>query len=115
MVTFADTNELTVTKAVSEVGSGLNGKRRKLLALLKDPTISTIVVEHRDRLARFGFEYIECALSATGRKVHVVDDSEMNDDLIQDMVDVLTSFYARFYGRRSARNRSKKVLEAVRK
>ncbi|MBT9163271.1 MAG: hypothetical protein DDT24_00176 [Chloroflexi bacterium] len=115
LVTFADTNELTVTKAVSEVGSGLNGKRRKLLALLKDPTISTIVVEHRDRLARFGFEYIECALSATGRKVHVVDDSEMNDDLIQDMVDVLTSFCARSYGRRSARNRAKKVLEAVRK
>jgi len=113
LVTFANTSGLKVTKAISEVGSGLNGKRGKLLVLLKDPTISTIVVEHRDRLARFGFEYIECALSAGGRKLHVVDDEEMNDDLIQDMVDVMTSFCARLYGRRGAKNRAKRALEAI--
>lgn len=115
LVVFANTNGLKVVKAVSEIGSGLNGRRGKLLALLKDPTISTIVVEHRDRLTRFGFEYIECALASTGRRLCVVDDGEMNDDLIQDMVDVMTSFCARLYGRRGARNRAKKVLEAVKK
>lgn len=115
LVAFANTSGLKVTKAISEVGSGLNGRRGKLLALLKDPTISTIVVEHRDRLARFGFEYIECALASTGRRLCVIDDGEMNDDLVQDMIDVLTSFCARLYGRRGAENRAKKALEAVQK
>jgi len=115
LIAFANTNGLKVTKAVSEVGSGLNGRRGKLLALLKDSTISTIVVEHRDRLARFGFEYIECALASIGRKLCVVDDGEMNDDLVQDMIDVLTSFCARLYGRRGAENRARKALEAVQK
>jgi putative resolvase len=72
-----------------------------------------IVVEHRDRLARFGVEYIEAALSAQGRTVRAVDDGEAEDDLVRDMTDVLTSFCAHLYGRRAARNRAKKALAAA--
>lgn len=98
----------------SEVGSGLNGARRKLLALLRDKTITTIVVEHRDRLARFGVEYIEAAMAAGGKSLVVMNETEKTDDLVQDFVDVVTSLCARIYGRRSARNRAKRALEAVR-
>jgi putative resolvase len=108
----ADSN-LRVVKTVKEVGSGLNGKRSQLLRILRDPKIGGIAVEHRDRLARLGAEYLEASLSASGRKLHVVEKGEMKDDLVQDMVDVLTSFCARLYGRRSAKNRAKRALKAV--
>ena len=115
LVKFAAKKKLSVTKVVTEVGSGLNGKRTKLLRLLRDPTIGTIVIEHRERLARFGTEMLESALSASGRNVVVVEDGELKDDLVQDMLDLLTSFCARLYGRRSAKNRAKRALEVIEK
>lgn len=110
---FANKSGLSVIRSVGEIGSGLNGRRSRLLDLLKDPKITVIVVEHRDRLARFGSEYVEAALAASGRKLVVADETEMLDDLVQDMLDVLTSFCARLYGRRLARNRARKALEAA--
>src|SRR5215472_9417308 len=69
LVEHATAKGLSIVKSVSEIGSG---HRPKLIGLLRDPTIGAIVVEHRDRLARFGSEYIEAALQSTGRKVVVV-------------------------------------------
>lgn len=114
LVSWANEQKMAVGVTVTEIGSGLNGRRSKLLKLLSDPKVGTIVVEHRDRLMRFGSEYVEAALRASGRKLVVVDSEELNDDLVQDMIDVLTSFCARLSGRRSARNRALKALEAVR-
>lgn len=104
---------LHVIDSVAEVGSGLNGERRKVMRLLRDSTISAIVVERRDRFARFGSEYLEAALATSGRRLIVVDPSGMNDDLVQDMIAVLTSFCARLYGRRSARNRAISIERAL--
>jgi putative resolvase len=101
---------MAVAEVVVEVGSGMNGKRRRLARLLADATATTVVVEHRDRLARFGVEHLEAALSAQGRRIVVVDAGEVDDDLIRDMTEVLTSFCARLYGRRGARNRAVKAL-----
>lgn len=107
---WATENGWAVDEVVTEVGSGMNGKRRKLARLLADPNASAIVVEHRDRLARFGVEHLEAALAAQGRRVVVVEDGEIDDDLVRDMTEVLTSFCARLYGRRGARNRAIKAL-----
>lgn len=106
---------LAPAKVVGEVGSGLNGRRPKLRGLLRDPHITTIVVEHRDRLAPFGVEYIEAVLAAQGRRLVVLDDGEVEDDLVRDMTEVLTSMCARLYGRRSARRRAQAAVEAARK
>ena len=111
---FASKNGLHVMQEISEIGSGLNGYRKGLLRILENPSYSIIVVEHRDRLARFGSEYIISALLASKRKVFIMNDTECKDDLVQDMIDVLTSFCARLYGRRSAKNRAQKALEAAR-
>jgi len=73
-----------------------------------------VVVEHRDRLARFGVEYLEAALSAHGRKVVVTDQGETADYLVRDMIEVLTSMSARLYGRRGARNRATWAVTATR-
>ena len=58
---------MSVDRVVVEVGSALNGHRKKFLALLRDPSVSRIVVEHRDRFARSATEYIEASLPAQGR------------------------------------------------
>lgn len=102
-----------VDRVVSEVGSGVNGKRRKFLRLLADPTITTMVVEPRDRFARFGSEYVAASLSADGRGVVVVDDAELDDDLVRDMTEILTSFCACLYGRRAASHRGCRALAAA--
>ena len=101
-------------EVVTETGSGMNDKRRKLNRLLADPTVGTIVVEHRDRLARVNFELVENALRAQGRRVIVVDDAELDDDLVRDMAEVLTSLCARLYGRRAAKHKAQAALEAMR-
>ena len=71
------------------------------------------MVEHRDRLARMNAELVEAALSAHGRRLVVIDTGEIDDDLVRDMTEVLTSFCARLYGRRSARNRAEKALRCA--
>ncbi len=115
LVEYTTSQGLQVKGAIKEIGSGLNGKRTKLLSILRDPNVRTIVVEHKDRLVRFGFEYMEALLTASGRRIIVVDESEMKEDLVQDMIDVLTSFCARLYGRRSAKNRAIKALKEIEK
>jgi len=99
-----------VVRVEAEVGSGMNGARSKVRRLLADPNVAAVVVEHRDRLGRMNTELVEAALSAHGRRLVVVDVGEVDDDLVRDMVEVLTSFCARLYGRRSARNRALKAL-----
>ena len=101
---------IVVAEVVGEVGSGLNGRRPRLRRLLADPTVAVIVVEHRDRLAPFGVEYLEAALGAQARRLLVLDPGETSDDLVSDMIEVLTSFCARLYGRRGARNRALRAV-----
>jgi putative resolvase len=58
---------------VTEVGSGVTGNHATLRKVLADPQVSGIVVEHRDRLARFGVEHLQAAVAATGRRIIVVN------------------------------------------
>ncbi|MFE9763001.1 IS607 family transposase [Streptomyces sp. NPDC005808] len=102
-----------VVRVESEIASGMDGCRSKAKRLLADPKVTTVVVEHKDRLGRMNVELVEAALSATGRRLVVLDDGEVEDDLVRDMAEVLTSFCARLYGRRSAENRAQKALEAA--
>ena len=94
-------------KVVKEVGSGVNDSRRKLLAILADPTITVIVVEHKDRLTRFGFRYIETLLAVQGRRIEVVNVSENPiEDLMADLVSIIYSFCSRLYGQRRAKRKT---------
>jgi putative resolvase len=102
-----------VVRVESEIGSGMDGGRSKAKRLLADPAVTTVVVEHKDRLGRMNVELVEAALSATGRRLVVLDEGEVEDDLVRDMVEILTSFCARLYGRGSAKNRACKALEAA--
>jgi predicted site-specific integrase-resolvase len=104
---------VVVDQVVIEVGSALNGRRRKFLALLRDASVAVIAVEHRDRFARFGAEYVEAALAAQGRRLMVADPSEVDDDLVRDVTEILTSLCARLYGRRAAADRAARAIAAA--
>jgi putative resolvase len=115
LTAWATGQGVAVTEVVTEVGSGVNGKRPKLKRLLADPQVTVIVVEHRDRLARFGVEHLEAALSAQRRRLVVVDPGETGDDLVRDMIEVLAGFCARLYGRRGARNRAMRAVTCAKR
>ena len=103
-----------VIKTVCEVGSGLNDKRPKLEALLLDESVKLIVVEHSDRLARFGLNYIQKLLELQGRKIEVINEQASDrDDLMQDFVSIITSFCARLYGLRHNKRRTEKLIKEL--
>lgn len=110
---WAAENGVRIDRFVREVGSGMNGKRKGLSALLSDPAVTTIVVEHRDRLSRFGFDLVEKTLAASGRGIRVIDPAEVETDLVRDIIEVMSSFSARLYGQRSAQIRAAKALRAL--
>ncbi|OZG62133.1 integrase [Bifidobacterium hapali] len=110
---FAINMGVTNPQIVQEIGSGMNGSRRKLNRILADPTVTTIIVEHRDRFARMNMELVESSLQAQDRRIIVVDDHELDDDLVRDMTEVLTLFCARLYGRRSASHKAQLMLKAA--
>ena len=110
---WATTRQIPVDKVVTEVGSALNGHRRKFLALLRDRSVGRIVVEHRDRFCRFGSGYVQATLAAQGRELVVVDSAEVDDDLARDMTEILTSMCSRLYGKRAAANRAKRAVAAA--
>lgn len=100
-----------VAAVVKEIGSGVNDTRPKLLKLLTDPTVGQIVVEHKDRLTRFGFNYIEQLLAIQGRKIEVINLAENGkEDLIQDFVSIVTSFCARLYGQRRSKRKTERII-----
>jgi putative resolvase len=110
---FCSAKGWTVAVEVTEIASGLNDQRKGLLKLLSDEAVTRIIVEHKDRLARFGVATLEAALSCSGRELVVINASELKDDIVQDFVDVVTSMCARIYGKRSAKDKASRVLEAV--
>ncbi len=113
LLEYAVAHKMPVVDSVKEIGSGLNGHRKGMMRLLSNGNIQTILVEHRDRLMRFGFEYVESSLSAQGREIVVIDTEELTDDIVRDLHEVIVSMCARLYGKRSAKNRAQKALDAI--
>lgn len=110
---FATAKGLRVTKNISECASGLNEKRPKLWKLLKDDSWDILVVEHKDRLTRFGFSFIEGMLQEQGREVLVVNEAGEKDkekELVEDLVSIITSFTARIYGQRRSKRKTEKII-----
>jgi predicted site-specific integrase-resolvase len=90
----------------------VNDERPKLNDLLNDENITTIIVEHKDRLTRFGFNYIKTLLEQRPCNILVVNtvDTE-KEDLMQDFISVITSFCARIYSKRRTKKQVEKIIE----
>jgi putative resolvase len=110
---YAAAKGYAVSKEVSEIASGLNDHRPKLARLLTDPTIGTLIVEQRDRLTRFGYEYIRHLLETQGRHLEVLFPSDTENELGDDLVAVITSMAARIYGQRTSKRKAERIRACV--
>jgi len=113
---FAIAKGYQVVKEIKEVGSGLNDNRSKLNYLLEKELkeFKILLVEHKDRLIRFGFNYIDILLKSHNKQIEVINlvDSD-KEDLIQDFVSVITSFCARIYGQRRSKRKTEKLIKEL--
>jgi len=108
---FCNAKGWVVNEVVKECASGLNDKRPKLQKILQDNNATKLVVEHKDRLTRFGFEYIKTLFR--GEVVVINEVFEEEQDLMQDFVALVTSFCARLYGRRRSRRKTETLIEGL--
>jgi predicted site-specific integrase-resolvase len=110
---YAAARGYQVVAEVTEIASGLNDERPKLKTLLSDAKVGTLLVEHKDRLTRFGYGHIVTLLEQQGRRVEAIFPSDTGDGLVEDFVAVITSMAARLYGRRNSRRRAQQVKACI--
>ena len=111
--TFCLAQGWSVEGVYSEIASEMNDKRRQLTRLLNNRP-SKIVIEHKDRLTRFGFAYFELLLPKLGCELVVVDrDTEEKADLMKDLIAIIYSFAARIYGLRRGREKARRAREVL--
>ena len=114
LVDYCNAKGWKTNENIKEIGSGLNDKRPKLLKLLKEGKASKLVVEHNDRLSRFGATYIEQSCKHFNCEVVYINEStEEKEDLIQDFVNVITSFCARIYGQRRSKRKTEQLIKEL--
>jgi len=112
---YAAEHGYQVVDVIRDIGSGLKTNRRglrKLLRMVTQRRVDIVLVTHRDRLTRFGYEYLEYFFRQYG--VEIVEafktEKEPLEELIEDFVEIIVSFAARIYGRRS--HKARKLVEA---
>ena len=110
---FANNKGLIINKIYKEVGSGMNDNRNQFWKMI-DSNPTTIIIENKDRLTRFGFNYIERLSKKLNIEIIVMNNDQSDEtDLIKDLVSVITSFCCRLYGLRRGYNKAKKIQEQI--
>lgn len=114
LTNYCISNGYDVHSVEKEIASGVNDNRKKLLKILHDKDVTRIVVEHKDRLTRFGFNYIQALCDRDNIELIVVNKaSDDKTDLIEDLVSIITSFCARIYGNRKATRVKTDIVKVV--
>ena len=113
LVQYCVANGWTVNEIVKECASGLNDERPKLCKILKDRKATRLVVEHKDRLTRFGFNYIKTLFDTCD--IVIVNECEDNQDLFEDFVSLVNSFCVRIYGKRGTKRKTEQIIQALEK
>lgn len=109
---YANGAGIIVDDVFEDVGSGLNYNRKKWNKLLEDcmlGDVSKIIVAHKDRFIRFGFEWFEKFLKANGVEIIVVNNERLSpqEELVQDIISILHVFSCRIYGLRKYKQKIK--------
>ena len=112
---YASAKGYVVSKEIKEIGSGLNDKRTRLSNILKkENEWDKIIVEHKDRLARFGVNYMDILLKNQGREIEIINNSDTDkEDIMQDFVSVITSFCAKIYGLRRSKRKTEQIIQQL--
>ena len=114
LVGYATAKGYQTKEVVKEIGSGVNDNRQKLQKILREGKATKIVVEHKDRLTRFGFNYLSTLLEKQGCHIEIVNEAGNDkDDLMQDLVSIITSMCARYYGLRRSKRKTEKIIQEL--
>lgn len=114
LIEYATAKGYTIYKVVKEIGSGLNDNRKQLSKLLEEDNYNILLVEHPDRLARFGLNYLKILLNKLGKELEIVNQvANGRDELMQDLVSIIYSFSARMYGLRRAKRKTEKITQEL--
>ena len=116
LINFANARGYKVHKVYTEIGSGFNDNRKKLQKILDDQDFTILLVEHKDRLIRVGFNYLETLLNKLGRRIEVVNSVDTDEkDLIQDFISIITSYTARIYGKRRTKRKTEELIKELKR
>jgi predicted site-specific integrase-resolvase len=105
-----------VVETFEEVGSGMSDSRaklKKLFKLIEEGKVQKVIVEHKDRLCRFMFEFLVCYFASHNVEIEWVSDvlgKSYEEELVEDILSLMASFSNRIYGKRSAENRKARKL-----
>jgi len=114
LIGYATAKGYQTKEVVKEIGSGVNDNRQKLQRILREGKATKIVVEHKDRLTLFGFNYLTTLLEKQGCSIEIVNEAGNNkDDLMQDLVSIITSMCARYYGLRRSKRKTEKIIQEL--
>ncbi|MDO9463723.1 MAG: IS607 family transposase [bacterium] len=114
LIGFCNAKGWTADLNLKEIGSGLNDKRKKLESVLLNGKATKIVVEHKDRLSRFGVRYLEILCSHINCEIIILNQTETDkQDLIQDFVSIITSFCAKIYGQRRSKRKTEQLIKEL--
>lgn len=120
-----DLDAFTEVTIIADVGSGLNDKRKgleKVMKRAKEGLLTDLAIRYRDSLTRFGFHYLQTYFESHHVTLHILDDQTNEkppqEELVEDLIDIITSFSGKLYGIRSHKNKLveekvKGVLEDV--
>jgi len=117
LVEYAKSKGYQDIEVIEDIASGLNENRKglnKLFKLLTERQIEAVFITYKDRLTRFGFKYLEAFFSSYGCRIETIDSEELKElqqELVEDLIAIVTSFAGKIYGARSHKKR--KVVEAV--
>jgi predicted site-specific integrase-resolvase len=117
---YANAKGYIVAEVITDIGSGLNYNRKKwndLLAGIEEKRISKVIVSHKDRFIRFGYDWFERFVEKSGCEIEVVNNevTSPQEELIQDLVSVIDCFSCRIYGLRKYKTQIKEDTEIVKK
>lgn len=113
---FCSARGLAGVEFVEEVGGGMNFRRKRFRQLLSDVhagKVGMIVVAHKDRLARFGFEHIEWECKNAGCEILVLNNEQLSpeQEMVQDLMTIIHCFSSRLYGLRNYKKTLKDALK----
>jgi putative resolvase len=117
---FAIDKRMSISHVIKEAASGINENRKgikSLLSIIDKEPIHYLVIENKDRLTRFGYNYLETYCQSHGVEIITIEQQEkkeLNEEMVEDLISIMTSFSARLYGRRGSKKMKKTLSELER-
>ena len=114
LINYANAKGYQVHKVYTEIGSGFNDNRVKLQKILDEQDFTILLVEHKDRLTRVGFKYLETLLNKLGKEIEVINSVDTDEkEIIQDFISIITSYTARIYGKRRTKRKTEDLIKEL--